>query len=240
MANTALQMLKTPSRALGDISANPRRYFASSAVILAILFGLVSHVSYTDHVATPAWESWQEPNAVALAMLQFQAVASDLLWFVTVFYIGRRLGGTLSFGRIFAVLSHCMIPHILMLVPFLFVNINDLGVMADYFDDDDGDNTSFSFNTPGVFFIPSVALFVALPFIVWSVVLAVKALMIANGFGIRKSLGILGLSAAATHALMLLYNITFGVLSQMYLWADPVMDTVENYHLPIHLFCLIP
>ena len=107
---TIVQILKRPNSAFREISKNSEYYFVSSVVIFAISAGLSFHSSYTSHIAAMIEEAGHEWSAAIYAIESVRVVASPLLVFAVIFYVGKRFGGTSSFKKIFSVLSHCLIP----------------------------------------------------------------------------------------------------------------------------------
>lgn len=200
--NMIAQILKNPNSAFREISENPGHYLAFSVALFVISAVLSFYSSYVNHVAVIVEGAGYEWSAAVYAIESVRVVASGLLPFAVIFYVGKRLGGTPSFKRIFSVLSYCLIPVIIgtatashgtgIFYGLLFVDSHHSG---------EYDGAAPSYALDFAFSQSSIFRLVVLPFAVWSVILAIKAVKIVNNFGTMKSFGIIILSGIAVYLL---------------------------------------
>lgn len=216
---TAARLLRRPNSALGEIGDD--RYLVPSVMIFASSVCLSLYTFYTNTVA-PMIESagfeqtisfpatgYVQQMATALdvspmlvwvvamhARESVWAVASALLVFAVIFCVGRRLGGTSDFKKTFCMLSYCMIPMI------MGISIMSLGTGAYNALFADAREPHWLEAAPSnlldrAFRYIVHSNVVAFSALVWSAVLAIQAVRIANGFGIKRSFGIVVASGVA-------------------------------------------
>jgi len=227
----AARVLRRPNSALGEIG-NSDRYLIPSVAIFASSVCLSVYTFYTNTVA-PKIESARFEQNVTFAGHIYQiatatdvppmrvwivvthatesvwAVASLLLIFTVIFYVGRRLGGTSDFKKIFCMISYCMIPMI-MGISIMYLGT---GAYEAFFPDARSSHwLEAAPSDPLDFAIHYVmhSNIVAFSTLVWSAVLAVNAVRIADGFSIKRSLGIIVVSGAAKYLFDLWYGIVTG------------------------------
>lgn len=206
------QILKSPNSAFREISENSGHYFVFSVIIFAISYGLWLYPLYTRQVAATIGEIRYEWSAAIYAIETVQIVASPLLGFAVIFYVGKRFGGTLSFKKIFSALSHCLIP---MIIGSAIV-ILGTGIYESIFVDGNHSSEYDKLASYALVFVlrhDMVFGLIGLSFIVWSVILAIKAVKIVNNFETKRSLGIIMLSGAAMYLFMMLCAILIGLIS---------------------------
>ncbi|QLH07171.1 Yip1 family protein [Nitrosopumilus ureiphilus] len=139
-------------------------------------------------------------------------VASPLLVFAVIFYVGKRFGGTSSFKKIFSVLSYCLIPMIIGTASVTWYrNFYEFVFVDDYSSGKyDGLAPSYALD----FALQQSMIFglIALPFVAWSVILAIKAVKIVNNFETKRSFGIIYIVIPDSYLFMILYDISFSVI----------------------------
>jgi len=199
---TVARVLRRPSSAFEEISGDTRRYLVPSAVIFAAFVCLQFYSSYAGGVPPTIGDAGREWGAEKYATEFVSAAASALLPFAVIFYVGKRLGGTADYKRIFSLLSHCMIPGFIgVAVVLLSVGIHESLFADDHHDDPMGLSPSNAMDFAGGRHM--IFGYIGLFFFAWSVVLEAKAVKVANGFGIKKSFGIVLLSVAATYLFLI-------------------------------------
>ena len=191
--STAALVLVRPSSTLEGIAENPGRHFVPSAVIFAVFVAFSLYSIYASYAEGTDAGAWQDPAPAMTAMtagVYVRAAAVPLVVFAVAFYVGKRLGGTSDFKRIFSPLSHCLVPLFIGYVASLSGTWVYEHILAPHHGDGLGPSyvIDFAFSTaaaPG---------YIALPFLAWSVILSIKAVMVANHFCAKKSFGIIMLS----------------------------------------------
>ena len=198
------QMLARPDSALRTISCGPA-YFVPAIAVFAASLTFSFYSSHANPITGVA--AGHGLDAAGYATMYAKFVMAELLKFAAVFYVGKRLGGTAGFRRIFSVLSYCLVPIMVGNAAVL----SGSWIFHEYF---------LTADVPGDGLVPSFALdftasagfgYAILPFLAWSVALSVKAVKTTNGFSNKRSFGVIALSWAA----MYLFEILYAILSIM-------------------------
>ena len=201
-------MLARPTATLRSISENPRPYAAVAVIIFATSFTVDF---FSEQVPGGIWG--QESFAAAMYIADYAGAALTLfLSYVVIFYVGRRLGGTCDFVKVFSVLSYCLIPTIIgsSMAICAGLAIDDDEQQAMYQDDGLAPSTILDFAGGNV--LATIAFIIAMPFGIWSLILTIKAIRIMNDFGIGKSIGIIIISFIAIYAFIVVYDIFFAIV----------------------------
>lgn len=222
-------MLWRPGSVLAMLLENPRSHMTSSVVICAIVVCLSLYPPYPEriHAGVHDERDWWD-DAAGSATGPVHSSITTILIFAVVFYAGRRLGGTREFARIFVTLSHCLIPiiagmAIVMITTeatyWYFYGGIEPGAIGggpgEMYDDGthDAGGPVYALDVPG--YMSMLPLFAFLPFMGWSVALSTRAVMFANGFGVKKSLVIIALSVGSTYLASIMYGVA--VVTVIYL-----------------------
>ena len=184
-----LGVIKNPNNTIKEISENENYYFVPSIAILVI-----SSIFFIN-ISSPSEEISSLPTNEIGYILDAEIqiidgivkVLGGFLNTVIIFYLGKKLGGSKNFRRVFSVVSYSLIPvliggilvSIFLYYPPLLEYISGI------------DSTDSEFGT--LFWILYYGLF--LPCGIWSLILLIKALKIANNFGTKKAFGTFVLAA---------------------------------------------
>lgn len=114
-----------------------------------------------------------------------------------IFLIGKKLGGIGNFKKIFAVISHATLPVVIGGI-ISFVAFFTLSSTIP----DTADETDFQFQYFGLVFYFGVMV----PFSIWSLIISIKAIKIANGFGTGKAFGIILLASLISYIIWIPAN----------------------------------
>ena len=172
-----------PNSTFRQITYNSSKYVVASIIILAL--SSFFFIGYSEDELNPELAV----NELGFVLdFQHQAayfglsVMLNMATIVTIFYIGKRLGGSCNFSSVFSVLLYATIPvlvggilvHLFVFYPPLLEGVTGIDAQSDEF--------------PALIW-PLYIIF--LMFGVWSFVLSIKALKIVNGFGTAKSFGLI-------------------------------------------------
>ena len=148
------------------------------------------------------------PGTIAIDLIM--SLAAEVIFIVILFLLGKNLGGNTNWKKVFSVISHSYViylPVLTSVIIFLFIM---LSVVADARDQQ------------GDLFEPSPERFLALigapplaamilvivVFLIWNIIVIVKATKVVNGYGTLKTIGILILATIVS----ILVQIPLGIL----------------------------
>lgn len=176
-------MIKKPNNTFREIYGNENHYFKASIVILVLSsFFFVSF-------ASPSVEIFELPTNELGYILDTEIqiidsivkVLGGFLFTVIIFYLGKKLNGSKNFRGVFSVVSYSMIPVLIggiLVSVFLYYP-----PFLEYISGIDSADLEFGM----LFWKLYLGLF--LPFGIWSTILLIKAIKIANNFGTKKAFG---------------------------------------------------
>ena len=205
--STVIGILKNPNQSLQEICYNENNYLVFGLIILAL-----AGISSIGLITTSPDESPITFNHLGYALTNepvyeitetvFSFLASILL-IVMVFLIGKRFGGISNFKKIFATQSCSLLPviiggilsnTILFVLPYV---IPESPVGAE---------------PPFQYFALVVYFGVYGPFGIWSIIIAIKAIKIPNGFDTGKAIGVFLLSLLIVSFILIPVSWLFGFL----------------------------
>ena len=119
----------------------------------------------------------------------FDLLASIVLIAIT-FMVGKKLGGIGNFKKIFAVISYATLPVVIggVIISVVFFALSSAV-------SDAADKTDSAFQYFGMVSY----LGVMVPLSIWSLIISIKALKVANGFGTGKAFGMLLLASLISY-----------------------------------------
>lgn len=127
----------------------------------------------------------------------FNILASFVL-IVTIFLIGRQLGGNSNIQKVFCLISYAMLP---MMIGGILTTVLFFAVSFAFHDVSVSEYGSFQYVGILIYFA------VLSPFVIWSIIITIKAIRIVNDFGIAKSVGVFVLASVATYLAFIPVNI---------------------------------
>ena len=173
-----------------------------SSVILLILASVFS----IDMAGGPLDESiesvkqfgiWVSDDPVYWIVSSILGLLGGIALIAIIFMIGKKLGGIGSFKKIFAVMSHATLPIVIggIILSAVFFALSS--TVSDNIDEAEPEFQHFGL----------VSYFgVMVPLSIWSLIISIKALKIANGFGAGKSFGIILLASLAFFVILIPLN----------------------------------
>ena len=198
---SVISVMTRPNQVFREITNHDQSYFIFGIVIFALAsFFFVGFIDEESVASLPV----NEGGFVLDAWYQIQSFGESVLWNVLsvalIFYLGAKFGGNNNFKKVFSVITFALIPmliggmimHVFALYPQLMETISGI----------DKESPEFA----GLFW---PLYFTYMPFVLWSVILSVKAIKIVDGFGTAKAFGLLVLSAVIVYVVAL--TISFGL-----------------------------
>ena len=183
---SVISVMTRPNQTFREITNHNQSYFVFAIAIFALAsFFFVGYITEESVSSLPV----NEGGFVLDVRYQIQSFGESVLWnilsVVLIFYLGVKFGGNNNFKKVFSVITFALIPiliggvimHVFALYPPLVESISGI----------DKESPEFA----GLFW---PLYFAYLPFVLWSVILSIKAIKIVNGFRTAKAFGILIMS----------------------------------------------
>lgn len=182
-----ISVMTRPNQTFREITNHDQSYFVFAIAIFALSsFFFVGYISEESIVSLPVTEG----GFVLDARYQIQSFGEFVLWNILfialVFYLGIKFGGNNNFKKVFSVITFAMIP---MLIGGVIMHVFALySPFVEGISGIDKESSDFA----GLFWY---LYFIYIPFVIWTIILTIKAIKIVDGFGTAKAFGILILSA---------------------------------------------
>ena len=198
---TVLEILKSPNQSLREICDNENKYLISSVILL-----ILASVFSIDMANGPLDESiasvkqfgiWVSDDPVYWITNSIFGLLGSIALIAIIFMMGKKLGGIGNFKKIFAVISHATLPVVIggIMISAVFFALSS--TTSDTIDEADPEFQHFGMVS---------YLGVMIPLSIWSLIISIKALKIANGFGAGKSFGIILLASLAFFVILIPLN----------------------------------
>ena len=183
---SVISVMTRPNQTFREITSYNENYFVFAIAIFALTSFFF--VGYTTEEAVGSLPV-NEGGFVLDATYQIESFMEAILWnmfsIALIFYLGIKFEGNNNFKKVFSAITFALIPmliggvimHVFALYPPLVENISGI----------DKESPEF----PGLFW---PLYFAYLPFVLWSVILSIKAIKVVNGFGTAKAFGVLIIS----------------------------------------------
>jgi len=216
--NVILRVIISPNSAFAQIRDNEEKYFAQSIGLL-IVSSVLSAFVILPFVMIPLDEAYFEgvddvdlPTEDAnLVLVMAVGFLKGIVSFVTLYFIGKKLGGNTNWKKVFSVIFHTYVPVIPMMVILSVLVFLMWGALAEidpsYLISPDADEEQIlSAIGPMLAYAILIAVF-AIAFMVWIIVISVKAIKIVNGFDTGKAFGLLILVMIIASAVSVVFNV---------------------------------
>lgn len=199
--NTIFGMLKSPNQSLHEICGNEDQYLVSSVIIL--IFASVFSINMASGPLDDTIPSvnqfgiWFSDEPIYWITDGLLGLLGSIVLIVIIFVLGKKFGGIDNFKKIFAVVSHASLPVVIGSVVIFAIFFALSSTMSDSVDE-----TYSEFQYFGM-----VSYFgVLVPLAIWSLIISIKALKIANSFGTGKAFGILLLATVISYVVWIPLN----------------------------------
>ena len=212
--HAAIDTIIRPSICFTNISENSRYYYVSAVII----FLLASVPAFFSNIINTWFWSHNEENFLDFAVMPLllstiHTLLQNLVFVVAIFWIGKKLGGTTNFKKIFSAISYCLIPASIgaILIPVGMILATQLfsggiEIREDLIDLDS--NLSPSYTLDFVSFA-MISYGFLIPFAAWILILFLKATKIVNDFDFKKSI----ITVVLGIVIMYLSQMVFGISS---------------------------
>lgn len=197
-------VLRKPNVAFEKISQNPN-YFRLSVV----LFSIACFTSFFTDISELFFQTShglrEIPNLIFHVVNFGGIVLNNFLIILFAFYIGRKLGGSISFRQIFTSMSFCLIP--VMIGTIILASSTFLY----FFSIPSYDTSSPSYASTFMLSPPMMSNFIITPFFIWSLILYFKSIKITNNFTNFKTILTLGLAFLLMYLESMFYDLTTSI-----------------------------
>ena len=213
-----LRVITSPNSAFAHIRDNEEKYFTQSigllivssvlSVLVILPFAMIplddSYFEGTDDVDLPT-ENADMVWAMAVGFLK------GMVSFVTLYFVGKKLGGNANWKKVFSVILHTYVPVIPMMIVLSVLVFLMWGSLAEIdpshlmFTDADEEQV-LSAMGPMLVYALLVGVF-AIAFMVWIIIISVKAIKVVEGFETGKAFGLLILVMIVASAASVVFNV---------------------------------
>ena len=207
---TILRTLSSPNNAFREIYENGNYYFKHSVFILLIASFFIltlTNLRSSEEGLIPTNEIGYILDPKLQALDFGYNILLNFLYVVIIFYVCKKLRGGSYFKKMFSVVSCSFIPSIIGgAIAHIFLFFPSL-VIAE----------GVSSKSAGSVYLLLIYFGIFLPFSVWSLILSIKAIKIANNFGTAKAFGILILANIITILVLLPLEIYLNLTGNSFL-----------------------
>ena len=216
--NVILRVITSPNSAFAQIRDNEEKYIAQSIGLL-IVSSILSMFVILPFVMIPLNDAYFEgvddvdlpTEGADLVLTMAIGFLKGIVSFVTLYFIGKKLGGNTSWKKVFSVIFHTYVPVIPMMIiisVLVFLMWGSLaGIDQSHLMSPNVDEEQVLYAVgPMLAYALLVGVF-AIAFMIWIIVISVKAIKIVNGFDTGKALGILILVMIITSAVSVVFNV---------------------------------
>ena len=206
--NLVLRVFTAPNSAFTQICNVEEKYFAQSIVILitSSFFGILAIIPF---LIIPFDDSYFEEfegflfgvNETDMVFSVISSIVSTVVLAGVVYFVGKKLGGNQNWKEVFSVIFHVnalVFPMIVIFSILIFLMLDSLNFldMASLTDPELDEQQALTAVGPMLGY-GGLLVAVAIAFVVWIVIVSVKAIKVVDGFGTAKAFGLLILSMIA-------------------------------------------
>ncbi len=182
--------MKSPDKTIREIYDNEGNYLVSSVIILVLasIFstGIASGPLDEGIAAASQFGMWMSDDPVDWVTDSIFVILDSVVLIAIIFLIGKMFGGIGNFKKIFVVISHAVLP---VAIGGIIISAIFFSLLSTIPYTIDGEDSLFQY-------LGIVSyLGVMVPLSIWSLIISIKALKIANGFGTGKAFGIILLAS---------------------------------------------
>ena len=213
-----LRVITSPNSVFAQIRDNEEKYFAQSIGIF-IVSTILGVFIILPFVMIPINDAYLEgvddanlpTDSISIVLGVMVGFLKGIISFVLIYFLGKKLGGNKDWKKVFSVIFHTYVPVIPMmivvsvLVFLMWVSFAEID--PEYLLSSDIDEEQVLFVMwPMLGYAVLIAIF-AIVFLVWIIVISVKAIKIVNGFETGKAFGLLILVMIITSAVSVVFNV---------------------------------
>ena len=216
--NVMLRVITSPSSAFVQIKENEERYLAQSIGLL-IVSSILGALVILPFVMIPLDEAYFEgvddvnlpiDNAdVVLAGLV--GILKGIVSFAIIYFIGKKLDGNKNWKKVLAVIFHTYVPAIpvsIVLAALVFLMWTSLAeIDPSYLISPDADEKQILSVIGPMLSYVVILVILGVAFLVWIIVISVKAIKVVNEFGTAKAFGLLILAMIISSVVSIPFNV---------------------------------
>jgi hypothetical protein len=216
--NVILRVITSPNSVFAQIRDNEEKYFVQSIGLL-IISSVLSAFVILPFVMIPLNDAYFEgvddvdlpTEDTDMVLATVVGFLKGIISFVALYFIGKKLGGNTNWKKVFSVIFHTYVPVIPMMIILSVLVFLMWGSLAEinltYLLSPDVDEEEV-LSAIGSMISYAILLGVfAIVFMVWIIVISVKAIKIVNGFDTGKAFGILILVMIIASTVSIVFNV---------------------------------
>jgi len=200
-----LRVITSPNSAFSQIKDNPERYFSQS-IGLFIFSSVLGILIVLPFVLVPLDDVYLEYIDDTGNMDSIPSEELDVIWYVglnllngfisvaLIYFIGKKLGGEANWIKVFSVIFHTnavAIPMIIILSILIFFMWDSLiSIEPTYLLEPDVNDEEILSSLGPLIGYAALLVIVGIGFMVWLIVILVKAVKIVHGFETGKAFGL--------------------------------------------------
>ena len=199
--NVILGIITSPNETFKHIRENEEKYFVQSVGLL-IVASLLSIFIMIPFVIMPLDDAYfEEVDNVSIPADNFdvllflvQGIVGGFVFAILLYFIGKKLGGNSNWKKVFSVFFHTYVPAIptsIIIGGLVFLMWSSLTSIEPslLLSPEDNDEQILHLLGPMLTYVGILAL-VGIFFVVWIVIISVKAIKVLNDFGTGKAFGL--------------------------------------------------
>ena len=216
--NVMLRVITSPNSAFAQIKENEERYLVQSVGLL-IASSILGALVILPFVMIPLDEAYFEGaddlslpiDNADVVLAAFAGILKGIVSFAIIYFVGKKLDGNKNWKKVLAVIFHTYVPAIpvsIILTVLMFLMWTSLAeIEPSYLISPDVDEKQiFSVIGPMLSYVV-ILVVLGIAFLVWIIVISVKAIKIVNGFGTAKAFGLLVLAMIITSVISIPFSV---------------------------------
>ena len=216
--NVMLRVITSPNSAFAQIKENEERYLVQSVGLL-IASSILGALVILPFVMIPLDEAYFEGaddlslpiDNADVVLAAFAGILKGIVSFAIIYFVGKKLDGNKNWKKVLAVIFHTYVPAIpvsIILTVLMFLMWTSLAeIEPSYLISPDADEKQiFSVIGPMLSYVV-ILVVLGIAFLVWIIVISVKAIKIVNGFGTAKAFGLLVLAMIITSVISIPFSV---------------------------------
>ena len=216
--NVMLRVITSPNSAFAQIKENEERYLVQSVGLL-IASSILGALVILPFVMIPLDEAYFEGaddlslpiDNADVVLAAFAGILKGIVSFAIIYFVGKKLDGDKNWKKVLAVIFHTYVPAIpvsIILTVLMFLMWTSLAeIEPSYLISPDVDEKQiFSVIGPMLSYVV-ILVVLGIAFLVWIIVISVKAIKIVNGFGTAKAFGLLVLAMIITSVISIPFSV---------------------------------
>ena len=200
--NVVLRVITSPNSAFAEIRDNEEKYFAQSIGIL-IVVSLLTVLVIVPFLIIPFDDVYLEEfdnflfgiDNVDIVLSVISSIITGFVSAALSYFIGKKIGGNKNWKKVFSVVLHTNVivfPTMLIFSLLVFLMLGSFASLdiPSLVDEDLGEQEALTAVGPMLGYVGLIVV-TAIVFVIWIIVVSVKALKVVNDFETGKAFGLL-------------------------------------------------